>query len=133
MFGPAIDLDGNVWIAGYAQSTFSKLTTSNALDWNQEEGAEGVNRGRIYQGGDRDVVIQQYTPGGKLLFSSLFGGSGFDYGRFVAVAPNGDIVIVGETDSSDFPTKSALFSSKSVANDTFLVRLSTTRDEVHSQ
>ena len=126
MFGPAIDLHGNVWIAGFAQSpTFSKLTTSNALDWNQGKGAEGVKKGRTYQGGKRDIVIQQYTPSGKLLFSSLFGGGGFDYGRFVAVAPNGEIVVVGETDSSDFPTKRALFSSKSEAgNDSFLIRLS---------
>lgn len=51
---------------------------------------------------------EQTPPGAPALFSSSYlGGTGRDFAHDVALAPNGDIVVVGTTDSSDFPARSA--------------------------
>jgi len=62
-----------------------------------------------------DAFLARFSPTGDLLFSSYLGGTG-DFGEFgdfegieaIAVGSNGDVYLVGETSSADFPTINAL-------------------------
>jgi hypothetical protein len=90
VFGPALDAKGNIYVAGLTSSE-DFPTTPLAYD-------------RTYNGGDRDAVVQAYSPTGRLLTSTFLGGRDADYARFVAADKTGNIVVVGETNSRDFPT-----------------------------
>ncbi len=44
------------------------------------------------------------AAGTDLVFSTFFGGNQEEYGHGMAIAPNGDTIVAGPTDSPDFPT-----------------------------
>ncbi|MDR3718365.1 MAG: SBBP repeat-containing protein [Bryobacteraceae bacterium] len=58
-------------------------------------------------GGDADAFVIEFDPlqGGTaaMLFSSFFGGAGFDYGTGVAFDASGNILVTGYTDASTLP------------------------------
>jgi hypothetical protein len=59
-----------------------------------------------------DVYISKLSPDGSaLLYSTFLGGEGHDKGRGIALDSSGRIAVVGETESSDFPTLNAYDSS----------------------
>jgi hypothetical protein len=58
-------------------------------------------------GGVADAFLAKYSPEGKNVFSTYFGGKGFDDARGVAVAQNGMVYIAGYTDSNDLPIQNA--------------------------
>lgn len=89
MFGPAFDANGNVWVGGYTESADFEVTP-DAYD-------PTFN-------GQRDVVLQQYTPAGQLRYSTYVGGAKFDRARFVAADVAGHPVLVGYTLSPTWPT-----------------------------
>ncbi|MFX0095241.1 MAG: SBBP repeat-containing protein, partial [Candidatus Hodarchaeota archaeon] len=90
--GVAADSFGNSIVAGYTTST--DFPTLNA--------SQGSNNG-----GD-DVFIAKFSPNGTLLFATYFGGSNDDWGYGVTVDGNNNILVTGETLSSNFPTLNAL-------------------------
>lgn len=56
-----------------------------------------------YNGG-RDGFVIGITGGGNALrYKSYLGGAGFDDARTIAVKPNGDFTVAGNTQSTDFP------------------------------
>jgi uncharacterized protein (TIGR03437 family) len=56
-----------------------------------------------YAGGADDVYIARFTPGGSLSGSTYLGGSLTDTASSIAFGPNGSVVVVGTTQSPDFP------------------------------
>ena len=58
-----------------------------------------------------------------LVFSTYFGGSGFEEPSGLALGPNGDVYIQGTTASSDFPVLHALQPANAGGLDTFVVRI----------
>ena len=55
--------------------------------------------------GDRDVFVSALNPTGtELVFSTLYGGSQYDYGTAVALDRDGLLYAMGTTRSSNFPT-----------------------------
>ena len=70
-----------------------------------------------YGGGDSDAFVAKLVPDGDILsYSTLLGGSGAennDGKTGIAVDTAGVAYVVGDTQSSDFPTKNALRSAKS--------------------
>lgn len=55
--------------------------------------------------GDRDVFVTELNPTGTaLVFSTFYGGTGYDFGSAIAVNDSGTIRAVGGTRSLDFPT-----------------------------
>ncbi|MFX1252509.1 MAG: SBBP repeat-containing protein [Promethearchaeota archaeon] len=63
---------------------------------------------QFHGGGSRDAFVAKFsTEGRTLVFSTYLGGSGEEIGDAIAVDATGNIVIVGETTSSDFPTLNA--------------------------
>jgi len=54
-------------------------------------------------GGGQDGFVMKFTPDGQMAGATYLGGSLDDTASFIAVAPNGSVVISGTTRSPDFP------------------------------
>jgi hypothetical protein len=52
-----------------------------------------------------DAFVLKLGPTGTLAYSTYLGGDGYDGGRGIAVNASGQAYVVGETESSNFPTK----------------------------
>ena len=96
--------DGTVAIAGYTGS-LDYPTTPGAFDT--------TNQGAPVASDAFVAHIDTVQP--ALLASSLFGGSISDYGRGVAVDPQGRVVLVGDGNSPDLPVTNNLGSAFFVA------------------
>jgi len=96
-FGPAVDPQGNVCATGRFHTT-DLIVTTHALQPH-----------KAGPPASQDSVLVCFSPDGKqLLYASYYGGSGNDYGRHIAVGPDGDTIhIVGETNSRDLPVNNS--------------------------
>jgi hypothetical protein len=90
--GIAVDAGGNVYVAGWTNST--NFPTQGAY---QERNAGG-----------RDAFLTKLGSTGAIIFSTYFGGTGNDAANGIAIDSAGNIYIAGETTSSDLPVRSAL-------------------------
>lgn len=90
--GIAISPGGLIALTGTTYST-AFPTTTNAF--------------QTTIGGNADAFVIEFDPAqvgtAAMLFSSFFGGSGFDRGAAVAFNPSGNIVVAGSTDDSALP------------------------------
>jgi len=102
-----VDQEGNAYITGYTMS--SDFPVKNAQQAN--------NQG-IY-----DAFITKLDPTGNVLYSTYMGGSDLDEGNSIAVDSNGNVFIVGDTLSSDFPTKNAYQANNAGDKDVFIAKL----------
>lgn len=85
--GMAIDADDNVYLIGStAGNANSGLTTPNCHQ-------------SVYGGGEYDVFLAKFTSDGVLLWSTLFGGTGWDSGYSCEVDATGNVYITGQTGS----------------------------------
>jgi len=85
----------------------------------------------VYQGsavGLYDVYVTKYNPAGSsVLYSTYLGGTGAtDYGLGLAIDTAGNAYVTGVTDSTDFPTVSAVQNASGGAYDAFLAKLDPT-------
>jgi uncharacterized protein (TIGR03437 family) len=75
--------------------------------------------------GGSGVFITKLDPNGKVIFTDLFGGDGWDRGFAIALDPSGNIYIAGATTSDDFPLSKALQRRPETADGTgFIIKLS---------
>lgn len=112
--GVALDTDGNTYITGSAFSSDFPRTLGGA---NSSNGKAFVAKFNTNSSG-----------WSSLIYSTLVGGSGGEQGIAVAVDPNGDAYVGGDTGSTDFPVtvgavQSSLLSGSSWTG--FLAGLST--------
>ena len=109
----AIDQQGYIYITGY---TFSTDFPSGAV-----------------LGSDISTFVTKLTPDGtSVVFSLYLGGSGVDRGRDIAIGDDGNIYIIGETTSLDFPVlASAPQSQNNGGTDVFLSVLSPGGNHLH--
>jgi len=70
-------------------------------------------------GGRDDAYVARYRSDGALLWATFLGGSESDYGSCVAIDVDGSIVVLGQTESADFPLAGA-----AAGRDAFVARLS---------
>ena len=90
--------DGSVFVTGDTSSS-SFPTTSGAYQ-------------TTYQGGSEDAFVAKLTPTGSVSYSTFLGGSGIDDGFGIGVdQSDNQAVVVGQTQSSNFPTLDAAQSS----------------------
>ena len=114
-YAVAVDQRGYVYFAGNTDSTNS-FPTLNPL--------------QAQIGGNRNVFICKLDPSGRLVFSTYLGGAGVDEPNGIALDASGNILIVGQTHSSDFPVTDDAFQADYAggsafgAGDGFLAKLS---------
>src|SRR5262249_17385405 len=84
------DPNGRIWIAGGTTSTNLPL---------------GHPVQDTYGGGGQDGFLAELSAtGSQLLFSTYLGGSDLDSALGLAVDGTGNVYVIGETESTDFPT-----------------------------
>jgi hypothetical protein len=113
-YGIAVDWSDRLWIMGETTSVGFPVTTDaydSALD------------------GARDAFVARLDPAGNgpadLLYSTFLGGTVSDYGRDIAVDPSGDVVVLGYTWSSDYPTTAGAYDRTSNGEeDVFIAKFS---------
>lgn len=108
-YGIGIDAAGNTYIAG---RTFSP-------DFPVLGGVQA------FRAGDYDAFVTKFdTSGSTMVYSTYLGGLGFDEALALAVTPAGEVVIGGDTSSSDFPTSVPFQAALGGSIDGFVARLS---------
>jgi hypothetical protein len=108
-YGLALAADGSVYITGDTQSSDFPVT-SEAYD-------------TTYNGNSDVFVAKLGSSGGDLEYATFIGGSSTEYSEGVVVDVSGGACLVGETQSSDFPTTSGAFDeSYNDGHDAFMVK-----------
>jgi PKD repeat protein len=105
----AVDKSGNVYICG---STYSS-------DFPKTTGAYGSKKGYY------DCFVSKLnSSGSSLVFSSLIGGSDYDYATGIVIDESGNSYITGNTYSSDFPVTKKIYDSTFNGNsDCFVAKI----------
>jgi beta-lactamase superfamily II metal-dependent hydrolase len=113
--GIAIDAAGNAYLTGYTQS--SAYPTLNAFQASF----------RYYS----DAFITAVSSSGSsLIYSSYLGGTGYDLAYGIALDGDLSPVLVGKTNSLNFPTQQPYQAGRSGDYDVFLSRVSTSGEEL---
>ena len=97
----AIDAAGNAYVAGATQS-FNFPTTAGAFQ-KSYKGFTAADDNGFYDPGD-GFVVKLNPAGNQLVYATYLGGTLNDMALGIAVDSSGDAVVVGSTESSDFPT-----------------------------
>jgi hypothetical protein len=77
--------------------------------------------------GSDDTFVSELSPDGALVFSTLLGGSSFDYGHDLALGPEYEAAVLGATTSADLPLVNPIQYRHSGEMDLFIVRLTVNR------
>jgi hypothetical protein len=113
-FGQAVAVDsaGNAYVTGVTFST--DFPTVNAI-----QAAKG--------GGSVDAFLTKFNAAGNaLVYSTYLGGSANDTGFGVAADASGNAYVVGETESTNFPTANALQAANAGLRDAFVAKVNAT-------
>ncbi|MEE8574589.1 MAG: SBBP repeat-containing protein, partial [Thermodesulfobacteriota bacterium] len=109
----AVDQMGAAYVTGNTYST--DFPTASAID----STCGGC-------GASTDVFVTKVNAeGSALTYSTFLGGANFDYGMGIAVDQVGSAYVTGQTDSTDFPTVSAIYGSNSGSDDAFVLKIDT--------
>jgi hypothetical protein len=104
--GIALGPDGSVYASGWTES--ADLISSPSFA-NRKAGVE--------------AFVVKLTPAGALAWATYLGGSGYDKARAVAVDASSNVWVVGQTDSRDFPVRSAFQQTLRAGHDAFVAKL----------
>jgi len=91
-FDMTLDGSGNVYIAGWTASQDFPVTANALQQVRQNIGSY------VY-----DAVVMKFDASGNVLFSTFLGGQQNDQGTTIQVNRNGEVLLAGYTQSSDFP------------------------------
>lgn len=116
----AVDRKGNAYVVGQTAST--DFRTVHPLQAKDEHLCNPDITSTIIR--CTDAFVAKLDPAGtSLLYSTFLGGSREDDALGVAVGPDGSAYVVGQTNSSDFPTVHAVQNRYGGEEDGFLTRL----------
>ena len=108
----AVDSDGNVYVA---EDTASR-------DFPSTPGSFDTTHN-----GDKDIFVAKLNPGlTRLLAATYLGGSGEDFGCELEIDGNGDVIVMEQTSSTNFPTADNAYSESCNGGDkdVFVAKLS---------
>lgn len=112
---PTPDADGNIYIVGTTTSRDFPVTPDAVQP--TFRGPEGAGEGD-------GVFAIVSADGSKVLYATYIGGSGGDLIRSIALGPKGEVYLVGNTSSPDFPiTANAVQKTHVGKGDAFIVKL----------
>jgi len=113
----AVDNSGNAYISGSTSS-------ANFPIYNSYQAS--------YGGGAFDAFVAKFdNSGSTLLYSTYLGGSGLEWGRGIAVDPDGNSYVTGYTNSANFPTQNAYQAVYGGGvNDAFVTKLNSSGNAV---
>ncbi|HUP14789.1 MAG TPA: SBBP repeat-containing protein [Acidimicrobiia bacterium] len=103
----AVDAAGNAYVAGFTGS--ENFPTSGAL--------------QPAKSGLYDAFITKLDPTGAVVWSTFFGGSGDERAHGIALDDDGNVIVMGRTDSDDLPTVNASQASFGGGIDAFVAKL----------
>lgn len=108
------DEQGNIFIGGFGTAPGGLPVTPGAYQ-------------TTFGGGDGDVAINKYNPDGtQLIFSTYLGGTGDEHPQSLIADVNGNLYVLGSTNSSNFPTTPGCIQSTiGGMTDIFVSRFST--------
>lgn len=99
----AIDDLGNAYITGYTEATGYFDPTPGVV-------------GESFSGGRSDAFVSKVNtaweagdPGSSLIYNTYLGGNGEDVARGIGLEPSGNVIVVGWTDSPNFPLTDGAF------------------------
>ncbi|HEY4364159.1 MAG TPA: choice-of-anchor D domain-containing protein [Bryobacteraceae bacterium] len=108
--GVITDAAGNIYATGSVDSAYRP--------------SAGAFQSR-YGGGNQDAVVLKFSNAGTLLWATYLGGSGDENGAAVALDSAGNVIVMGQTGSADFPAAGApLQASLGGGVDAFIAKLS---------
>ncbi len=90
IYGITVNSAGEALLTGYTDSANFPVT-ADAYDGTANGGSDAF-------------VSRLGASGGSLIYSSFLGGTGADFGRGIALKPNGQVAVTGFTTSTSFPT-----------------------------
>lgn len=102
----AVDAGDNVYLAGLTESDDFPLLFGPAP-------SVGIN----------DVFVRKYDAGGQSLYSVLLGGGGTERINAARVAPDGTLLVAGQTSSETFPVTPGAFDTTYAGGEAFVARL----------
>lgn len=115
--GVTVDSNGNIYMVGYTES--DNFPTFDAHQ-------------NTY-GGESDVFIAKFSSTDYMpVYITYLGGSKHDQGIDITVDINGNVTILGTTDSPDFPTLNPLQPNHAGERDLFIARLNSSGDLLFS-
>ncbi len=106
--GIAVDAAGNAFVTGNTDST--DFPTGSGFD--------------TTLGGGQDAFVTKVATAGTLTWSSYLGGSSGDSASGIAADGSGNVVVVGTTGSSDFPTTGGFDTSFGGSSDAYATKIS---------
>ena len=104
--GISVTKDGCCFVTGRTVST--NFPVKNAY--------ESIHKGSY------DIFVSKFNVNGNLLWSTLFGGYGFDSAEDITVVEDGCCFVTGSTNSEDFPIQNAFDSSYNGNLDGFVTK-----------
>ena len=116
--GVVVDSSGNAYVSGYTTGGFL-FTGTPPTD--------------TYGGGSHDgVLIKLNASGSDIVFGLYLGGSDVDLITGIALDPAGNIYVVGQTISLNFPTFNAFQSSNYGSSDAFVAKFDASGSPIYS-
>lgn len=109
--GTAVDAAGNTWITGWTYSPDFPVTGAAS-------GPRSI-----------DIFVVKLDREGRLLWSTLIGGTDTDYGLAIDVDPSGHAYVAGTTTSRDFPQVRAVQGPSAGLADAVVFALSPSGDD----
>ena len=105
----AVDSSGNAYVTGRTDST--DFPTASPI-----QATSG--------GGSSDAFVAKLNPAGSaLVYSTYLGGGSFDTSNDIAVDSSGNAYVIGETDSTDFPTADPVQAARGGFREAFVTKL----------